>query len=116
VLGFTGSVSASFSASHVVPGHPRCGRLHGHRWTIEVSIPAGQDTTSGELHRLPQLAEAVETICAEVEREHINDMFPGSPPTPAGVALAVRERLILDYPDIITVAVRADESSAILHA
>lgn len=115
-LAFTGTAAASFSASHVVPGHPRCGRMHGHRWTIEVAITAGQDTTTGELHRLAELAEAIETICDEIDREHVNDMFPASDPTPAGVALSVRERLILDFPQIAEVRVWADSMSASLHA
>lgn len=114
MLEFTGTAAAEFSASHVVPGHTRCGRLHGHRWRIVVSMEAGQDPTTGELHRVPQLANAVEAICAEADREHVNDMFPASSPTPAGVALSVRERLILDFPKITKVQVWADDVSVTL--
>lgn len=112
---FTGSVAASFSASHIVKGHSRCGRLHGHRWRVQVTIKAGQDPETGDLVGLPELAAAVERICAEVDREHVNDMFPASQPTPAGIALAVRERLAMDFRTIQSVTVWADDAESTLY-
>lgn len=113
---FSGTAAASFSASHVVPGHPRCGRLHGHRWRVAVEIAAGQDPTTGELVGLPELATAVERFAAEIDREHINDMLPGTSATPAGVALALRERLALRVPGIAAVTVWADDVAVTVHA
>lgn len=113
---FTGTAAASFSASHIVKGHPRCGRLHGHRWRIAVEIAAGQDPKTGELLGLPHLATAVEDFASEVDREHVNDMFPGSPPTGAGVALALRERLAMVYPNIKSITVWVDDVATTLHA
>lgn len=111
---FTGTVSASFSASHVVKDHPRCGRLHGHRWIVSVTIKAGQDPATGELLGMPELAQVVESIARENDREHINDMVPGTHPTPAGLCLAVRERLALNFPSIDSVSVWMDEEGATL--
>lgn len=112
---FTGTAAATFSASHIVKGHLRCGRLHGHRWRVAVTIKAGQDPSTGDLVGLPELANAVETFCAELEREHINDMFPASHPTPAGVALAIRERLAMDFRTIVQIDVWADDVGISLH-
>jgi 6-pyruvoyltetrahydropterin/6-carboxytetrahydropterin synthase len=109
VTEFIGSAAAEFSAAHVVKGHPRCGRIHGHRWRVEVSIKAGQDPETGDLVGLPELATAVEQFCAELDRESINDMLPGSQPTPAGVGLAIRERLSLRWRTISTVTVWMDD-------
>ena len=114
-MDFTGTASALFSASHIVKDHPRCGRLHGHRWRVSVTIKAGQDPATGELLGLPELAHAVETFAAELDREHINDMFPASHPTPAGVCLALRERLALRFPTIDKVSVDADWEGATLN-
>lgn len=113
---FTGSASASFSASHVVKDHPRCGRMHGHRWRVEVEISAGQDPATGELMGLPALADAVETFCQELDRENVNDMLPGTSATPAGVGLVLRERLALHFVGILSVTVWADDVSVTLHA
>ena len=115
-MDFTGTASASFSASHIVKDHPRCGRLHGHRWRISVTISAGQDPADGELLGMPELASAVEGIAREVDREHINDMFLGTTPTPAGVCLTIRERLALHFPHIESVSVWMDEEGATLRA
>lgn len=35
-----------FEAAHVVPGHPLCGNLHGHSWTVEVFV-------KGEVQKVP---------------------------------------------------------------
>lgn len=113
---FTGSAGASFSASHVVKDHPRCGRLHGHRWRVAVEITAGQDPASGELSGLPGLADHVEAIARELDREHLNDMLPGATVTPAGVALYVRERLAMHVLGVLAVTVWADDVSVTLHA
>lgn len=112
---FTGTAEAFFSASHIVPKHALCGRLHGHQWRVAVTIRAGQDPASGELVGLPELALDVERLAREVNREHVNDMFPASHPTPAGVALAFRERLALRWPNIVELTVSADNMSVTLH-
>lgn len=116
MLEFTGTAAATFSASHRVVGHLRCGRLHGHRWRVAVTIKAGQDPATGELVGLPELATAVEQFCAEVDREDVNAMFPASPATPAGVGLAVKERLSLQFPNIAKVQIWMDDVSVTIHA
>lgn len=115
-MAFTGTARASFSASHVVAGHPRCGRLHGHRWTVEVEIKAGQDPATGDLIDLDSLSASVEAFCQELDREHVNDMLPASPPTSAGVALVLRERLSMSFRSILSVTVGMDSESVTLRA
>ena len=39
-----------WSAAHVIPGHPKCGRLHGHDYTLDVKI------------QMPASIQNVETI------------------------------------------------------
>jgi 6-pyruvoyl-tetrahydropterin synthase len=112
----TGTAAASFSAHHVIKDHPRCGRDHGHRWRLAVSIAAGQDPKTGELLGLPELATAVEQFASELDRESINDMLPGSQPTAAGVAFAARERLSLKWRTITKVQVWMDDISTTVHA
>lgn len=113
---FTGTAAASFSASHMVKGHPRCGRNHGHRWRIAVTIKAGQDPASGDLVGLPELADAIEVIAGELDREDLNDMLVGGQPTAAGLALNVRERLALKFTKIERVQIWMDDISVTLDA
>lgn len=112
----TGTAEASFSAHHIVKDHPRCGRNHGHRWGVAVTIKAGQEPTTGELHGLAELAEAVEQIARELDRESLNEMLPGSPPTAAGLAYAVHERLTMHFRSITMVEVSMDGIKVTLHA
>jgi 6-pyruvoyltetrahydropterin/6-carboxytetrahydropterin synthase len=28
----------TFEAAHIIEGHPTCGRVHGHTWTLEVML------------------------------------------------------------------------------
>jgi 6-pyruvoyl-tetrahydropterin synthase len=116
VIEFAGTVEASFSASHWIKGHPRCGRPHGHRWRVAVTIRTGQDPKTGELVGLPELADAVEQLCGEVDREDVNTMFPASHPTAAGVALAFRERLVMHFLDIEEITVWMDNVGATVRA
>ena len=32
-----------FSACHLIPGHPKCGRLHGHTYTVNLKIDGEPD-------------------------------------------------------------------------
>lgn len=32
------TVRSHFEAAHHLPGHPKCGGVHGHRWEVEVEI------------------------------------------------------------------------------
>jgi 6-pyruvoyltetrahydropterin/6-carboxytetrahydropterin synthase len=32
-----------FDAAHSLPGHPKCNPLHGHTWTLDISIRSNQD-------------------------------------------------------------------------
>jgi 6-pyruvoyl-tetrahydropterin synthase len=116
MIELTGTATAEFSAGHVIEFHPRCGRPHGHRWRVAVTIKAGQDPKTGELLGLPELATAVEQLAAELDRESVNDMLPGVQPTPAGVALAFRERLSLNWHSITEVAVAMDNVAVTVHA
>ena len=113
---FTGTVAASFSAAHLIDGHPRCGRNHGHRWRIAVTVKAGQDPASGDLVGLPELEVAVATIAREFDREDLNDMLVGGQPTAAGLALNVRERLALRFLGVQRVQVWMDDVSVTLDA
>jgi 6-pyruvoyltetrahydropterin/6-carboxytetrahydropterin synthase len=108
---FIGRAGTSFSASHHIDGHPRCGRNHGHRWRVEVEILAGQDPKTGDLVGLPELAEAIRQFGDEIDHEDVNDMLVGAPPTGAGVGLFLRERLSMQFTTIRSVTVWMDDVS-----
>jgi len=107
---FTATARAVFSASHIIPGHLVCGRQHGHRWSMSVTIGAGQDPKTGVLVGSYELAAAVSQFAFELNLEDVNAMLPGSQPTAEGISLALRERLSLIFPTIKVVTVTMDDN------
>ena len=97
-----------FSSSHEVPGHARCGRLHGHRWPVSVTIRAGMDPAIGFAPGGDLLMDAVRDLCRELDYDDLATMLPGSPATPEGVAYAFRERLAMTF-KIVQVEVTMDD-------
>lgn len=66
-----------FSAAHWLPGHPRCGSMHGHNYELEIAVIGPVDPQTGmvvdfsELKRLYQ--ELIEPMC---DHRCLNDSFP----------------------------------------
>lgn len=90
-----------FGASHLVtdPEHTYglCGaRLHGHDWYAEILL-AVVDTTNAPAF--------FGSLVEEIAEEHLNDLLPGVPPTPAGVAGWLVERTRMHVPGLISITV-----------
>lgn len=49
MLSYTVTVQHHFDAAHYLPGHPKCGKLHGHRWevTVRYDFNDGTPLTNG---------------------------------------------------------------------
>lgn len=107
----TVTASGQFSSSHEVPGHPKCGHLHGHRWGVSVTIGGGIDPAYGYMPKADKLADEVAQFCSELDYEDLALMLPASPPTPEGLAYALHERLAMDH-TIIEVTVTMDDKLA----
>lgn len=44
---YTVKVEDHFSAAHIIEGHPKCGRLHGHNYVVEWTIKGRELEPSG---------------------------------------------------------------------
>ena len=97
---------AKFDASHRVEGHSRCGGNHGHRWLVGVTVDGGLDPKKIQVVDHGTLAEALAVITNELHDRDLNDMLPGVVTTPEGLGLYIRERLILDWPRLVSVWVK----------
>lgn len=110
----TATVRDGFSASHVVQNHSTCGKLHGHRWSIEVTFEGPLSPQSGMVVDHGELGQALRDVCVEFDRRDLNGMLPGVVPVPEGIAGYVRERLLLAFPGIVAVTVDCDGYAATL--
>lgn len=102
---FTTSARDAFQAVHEVEGHSVCGRVHSHAWQVSVSVEGGLDPKKVYVVDHGELEEALRVVIDEFRDGDLNDMLPGVVTTPEGVALYIRERLVLQFPRIGAVTV-----------
>jgi queuosine biosynthesis protein QueD len=60
----------SFSAAHRVEGHPKCGRLHGHNWTVEVDLK-GPIKSDGMVLDFGFLKPVVKKLADELDHSYL---------------------------------------------
>lgn len=110
----TVTVHDTFSASHEVPGHTRCGKLHGHTWLASVTVEGPISPKNGMVVDHGALATALRVICAELDGRDLGVMLYAVVPVPEGIAGYIHERLLLEFPRIVAITVRADAMEATL--
>jgi 6-pyruvoyltetrahydropterin/6-carboxytetrahydropterin synthase len=64
------SSKITFSASHVIPGHVKCGRLHGHDYAINATIE-GDVGEGGVIMDFISVKELLRSIAAEIDHRVI---------------------------------------------
>jgi 6-pyruvoyltetrahydropterin/6-carboxytetrahydropterin synthase len=57
--------------AHSLPGHPKCGRLHGHTYRVEVTIEG--PVSGGMVVDFADLKAAVRAVLAEYDHASWND-------------------------------------------
>lgn len=102
---FKSTVVAEFDAAHAVEGHFGGGN-HGHAWEVSVTVEGGLDPKTIQVVASDELRAALWVVIGELANRDLNDMLPGIVTTPEGLALYIRERLILDWPRIVNVTVK----------
>jgi 6-pyruvoyl-tetrahydropterin synthase len=85
-------VRTTFGASHVLDGHPVCGRMHGHSYTVELTFYGYPKPDSWGSPVLLKDAQAAMTIVDEFRDRHLNDMLPAGHPSVDGLAAYLLER------------------------
>jgi len=55
-----------FSASHFIPGHDKCGRLHGHSYTLHLVL-YGEKADDGMVMDFVELKKALKKIVDELD-------------------------------------------------
>ena len=88
--------SFTFDGAHFLPGHPKlCKYLHGHQWTLEVSVKKRIDRDTGMVMDFGDLKEIVKKhIIDELDHNLLNDILVM--PTAENLIVWVWERLMFD--------------------
>ncbi len=67
-------VSERFSAAHSIPGHERCGRLHGHNFRVEVEIE-GDIWENGMVMDFYDLKKHLKEVLSEFDHRILNEII-----------------------------------------
>ncbi|HIE12694.1 MAG TPA: 6-carboxytetrahydropterin synthase QueD [Desulfotomaculum sp.] len=113
------TVETSFAAAHCLKGYPSpCGRLHGHNWTVAVTVAGERLNDAGMLVDFKVLKEAVRDVVGELDHQYLNELpffRTGAEPTAENIAryiyTAVAARFSA-YPDIQVREIKVAESPA----
>jgi 6-pyruvoyltetrahydropterin/6-carboxytetrahydropterin synthase len=66
-------IAEHVDCAHFLPGHPKCGRLHGHTYRVEVTITG--DHRSGMVIDFADFKAAVRAVLAEFDHRSWNDVL-----------------------------------------
>ena len=82
-------VSESFSAAHSIPGHEKCGKLHGHNFLVSVEVEG--EPKNGMVIDFFELKRILREILARFDHSIINEII--EIPTSENIALYIFEQL-----------------------
>ncbi len=99
-------VLTSFSAAHSIPGHQRCGRIHGHNFRVEVEI-AGEIKGNGMVMDFFDLKKEVNAVISEFDHRFINEII--EIPTSENICIYIFEKLREKGLKVIRVRVSENE-------
>ena len=66
-------VTETIDCAHMLPGHPRCGQLHGHTYTVEVEIEG--EPREGMILDFADLRAQVRAVLGPYDHRHWNDVL-----------------------------------------
>lgn len=98
-------VSDKFSAAHSIPGHQKCGRLHGHNFKVEVEIE-GEIKENGMVMDFYDLKKELKNILEELDHRILNEVI--EIPTSENICKYIFRKL--EERDLNPVRVRVYES------
>ena len=66
-------VTDYIDCAHLLPGHPKCGQLHGHTYKVEVVVEG--EMKEGMVLDFADLKGRVRAVLARYDHRHLNDFM-----------------------------------------
>ena len=104
----------SFEAAHLLPNVPpdhKCARLHGHSFTVKISVEGHVEENSGWVMDFADISSAFKPICKELDHYYLNEIEGLENPTSENIARWIWERLKPTLPQLFEVEVRETSTS-----
>ena len=89
-------ITREFSAAHMLKGYDGlCSNLHGHNWTVQVFIQAGQLDDIGIAADFTVIKRVLTEILSQFDHKYLNELpeFQGINPTSENIARILFEKL-----------------------
>ena len=85
----------TFEAAHFLPGHPKCGQMHGHSYKVEVIVDGKIDEETGMVIDFGILSKVMEPIIRSLDHKVLNEVLDkGVVPTAENLVLVIEERVL----------------------
>jgi 6-pyruvoyltetrahydropterin/6-carboxytetrahydropterin synthase len=98
-----------FEAAHRLPGVPQdhiCARLHGHSYSVRISVVGPVDARTGWVTDFSAISGAVEPVRAGLDHRYLNEIEGLSNPTSENLASWLWHRLQPAIPGLSSIEVR----------
>jgi len=74
------AVRTKFSAAHKLLRYKgSCSKLHGHTWTVEVSVAGNSLDDAGMLFDFIKLKDIINNIVKNFDHNYLNEVYPFTP-------------------------------------
>jgi 6-pyruvoyltetrahydropterin/6-carboxytetrahydropterin synthase len=90
------SIETHFDSAHQLNGYPGvCGRLHGHRWRVQVEVETDQLDSVGIGVDFKELSAWTDSILGRFDHQYLNEVppFDGMNPTAENISKYLFEEL-----------------------
>ncbi len=99
-------VSETFDSAHYLPNHPKCGKVHGHTYKVEVEVEG--EIKNGMVIDFEDLKAVLKDIVAKFDHRLINELIEN--PTCENICLAIFNEIKSRLKDLRVVRVRVYEN------
>ena len=106
---YTISKEFTFDASHVLKGMPeghKCGRLHGHTYTVIVELRSPSLCMEGFVQDYNDLDPIKKFIDEHLDHWHLNDVLMNANPTAENIAMYLFTLFRADYTLLHAISVK----------
>ena len=62
-------------SSHLLPGHPKCGVMHGHTYRVDIELE-GVENEAGMVMDFADIRVKTEAFLEHLDHVHLNDVLP----------------------------------------
>ena len=98
-------VERMFSAAHLIPGHPKCGTMHGHNWKVTVELRAWKLVAPGWIADFTEVKKTIDEVLSRYDHKVLNEII--DPPTAEILAANFFTELKAHFQDIEHIAVHS---------